>query len=79
LHPDVIPPASRFDAYWLVLVGTGLEERPDKVVLDGQLLQVCIKPVRLIVYPDRIGLDLLKKVLKDFLVGTVRRPFDLVT
>jgi hypothetical protein len=38
LHPDVIPPASRFDAYWLVLVGAGLKERPDKVVLDGQLL-----------------------------------------
>jgi len=79
LHPDVIPPASRFDAYWLVLVGTGLEKRPDKVVLGGQLFQVCIKPMRLIVYPGRIGLDLLKKVLEDFLVSTVRRPFDLVT
>jgi hypothetical protein len=62
-----------------VLVGTGLKERPDKVVLDSQLLQVCIKPVRLIVNPDRIGLDLLKKVLENFLVGTIRCPFNLVT
>jgi hypothetical protein len=35
--------------------------------------------MRLIVNPDRIGLDLLKKVLENFLIGTIRSPFNLVT